>query len=795
MKQGFSQRDRSRKFIGKYQHKIDGPVKASGKAKYLDDIVLKSQHPGLLYAKVLRSPHPHARIKSLDTRKAEALPGVHVVLSYKDPEIAAMKPTQAGWTPFNTTSYDRMLWSNTLDRRVLSDTVRWVGDEAGVVVAAESPEIVEEALRLLEIEWEILPFVLEPVDSMKPGAPLIHPEINPTGNIQPPSPDMNSHTFIDVGDAETALAEADAVVEVNTEYNNSDQGCLGTRGCLMQWEGDKLTVWTSYYQADQTRMHITQMLNMPMHKVRVINPYIGGSFGRGNLGEQPFFIFTAVLAKRAGKPVLYQYTRREDFHDTRNRVLYNCRLGAMKDGNITAIYLNSIGDSGAYSDDTLGATDFVVREWAEANLGHIPNKKCETRAVYTNKIPGGIKRGIGNNQVNLAFGIALDELAEKLGMDPVELAIKNICFEHRPIPDRSLVAVLNEGARHIGWEKRLKPGLGSAKRGTRKRGFGFSLNNSWHAAWQELPRGHIQVSMRVNPDCTVILDAPTAETGTGSNTCNVLACAESLSFLGIKLEDIEWIAHTDTERGLKDQVQTDSAISYVQAEVMGKAAGMIKAQVQQRGAQKFNVKPEDVEVQDGRVFVKSTEEEISVKDLLWGGNLVPLLASVNETLPEENTGLPYVATFAEVEVDEELGLLDIVKLVVVHDCGTVIFPPGAEGQQVGGQAMAIGETMMEEIIYDRRTGVPMNFNWIDYKIPTILDVPEVEPVLLEVWKGAGEYGACGIGESVTTCAPAAVANAFYNATGVRLMSIPFTPDKVLKALETARNPSISKAAR
>jgi len=387
----------------------------------------------------------------------------------------------------------------------------------------------------------------------------------------------------------------------------------------------------------------------------------------------------------------------------------------------------------------------------------------------------------------------MDEMAEKLGMDPVEIAIKNLGFAHFQVPSHDVESVLQEGARRIGWKQRHNPSEGPIYEGTRKRGMGFSVHNSWHAAWQEVPRGHIQVSIRVNPDGTVILDAPSAETGTGSNVCNVLACAEKLSFLGIKPQDITWISQTDTERGLKDQVQTDSAISYVHAEVMGKAAQNIKTQVLEMAAQKFKVKPDDVDIQDGKVFVRSTEEEISVKDLLWNGDLVPILGTVSEVLPGEMTGTPFLATFAEVEVDSETGRVDVLKLVVVNDVGTVMYASGAEGQQVGGQAMALGEALTEELIYDSNTGVPLDFNWIDYKIPTILDVPEIEPVLMEVWKGTGEFGACGLGESVTTCAPRAIANAVYNALGVRINSIPITPEKVLAALGKISPTSLGKA--
>jgi xanthine dehydrogenase molybdenum-binding subunit len=431
----------------------------------------------------------------------------------------------------------------------------------------------------------------------------------------------------------------------------------------------------------------------------------------------------------------------------------------------------------------MAAVDFVPKEFAEETLAHIPNLRMETVGVYTNKIPGGCMRGIGNNQINLVFGLALDELAEKLGMDPIDLSVMNFGHEWGEVPDKSLAAVLREGAKRIGWEKRSGPGEGLLFEGAKKRGIGFSFHNSWHAAWQELPRGHIQVSVKINPDGTVILDAPTAETGPGSNSCSVFACAEALSFLGVGPDDIQWLSKTDTQRGLKDQVQTDSGVSYVHAEMMPRVAAKVKEQILALAALRLQVEPDELVIEAGRISVrKDPDKEMTVKDLFWEGDLVPILVTVSETLPTEVTGTPFCATFVEVEVDTETGQVKVLKSVVVHDPGTVMYASGAEGQQVGGQAMAIGESLTEEIVYDRATGIPLNFNWVDYKVPTMLEVPQVEPVLLEVWKGAGEYGACGIGESVTTCAPAAIANAIYNATGVKVGEIPFKPEKILEVL-------------
>ena len=372
---------------------------------------------------------------------------MHAVLRCDDPEITALKPTNAGWTPFFTASYERMMWPDYRDRRVLGDTAFWAGDEVGVVVAAESEHAAHDALRAVKVDWQEHPFVLDMWEALEPGAPILHPDINPESNLLPPQEPVTSPVFLDRGDVDQGFAEADVVAEIETHYHNPDHGCLDTRGCIMQWDGDYLTCWTSFYQADQTRMSLATMLDMPLHRIRVMNPYIGGNFGRGNQGDQPFLVFTALLAKRCnGRPVLYRMSRREDFHDTRTAATYRLKAGAKADGTIVALHSKGYGSSGAYADHTMATIDFVPREFAELTLAPIPNLRMEARAIYTNTVPGGVKRGIGNNEINLAFGQILDDLGEKLGMDPVEIARKNCGHEWGTAPDPSVEAVLREGA-------------------------------------------------------------------------------------------------------------------------------------------------------------------------------------------------------------------------------------------------------------------------------------------------------------------------------------------------------------
>jgi CO/xanthine dehydrogenase Mo-binding subunit len=304
---------------------------------------------------------------------------------------------------------------------------------------------------------------------------------------------------------------------------------------------------------------------------------VGGQFGRADTGDQPFYIFTALLAKKSGRPVKFRHNRRESFHDTRQPALYEGRVGAMADGTITARQFKSLGDIGAHADHSVFALKFAPAEIAEAALAPIPNLKMESYAVYTNHIPGCMMRGVGNSQFNFIFGGIIDVLAEKLAMDPLDLAVRNFGHAWGSCPDASLKAVLESGASAIGWkEKRHAPGEGETFEGVRKRGVGFSVHPGWHAEWQEERRGQVQARITLHPDCTVTLDAPTVETLTGSNTCNVLGCAEALIFLGISPEEIHWVSTIDTARGLRDCVQTDSAVSFLQSEVLVVAARELK---------------------------------------------------------------------------------------------------------------------------------------------------------------------------------------------------------------------------
>jgi xanthine dehydrogenase molybdenum-binding subunit len=786
MKQPYEPRVR-RNYVGAYRARIDGFEKASGRAKYAADMMVKCRMPGILHAKVLRSPFPHARIRSLDVSQAAQLRGVVDILTFEDPDVASLKPTNAGWTDgVDTLSYERMMWRRFRDRLVLGSHARWVGDEVGAVVAAESEEIAEEALRLIKVDWELLPFVLTPVAAMAPDAPILHPDVAAT-NVLPEDAVGGADVFVNKGDVDRGLADADVVVEATTTYHNATQNSLDNWCCLVEWVGDRITVWSNSYEAHQTRMHLSEMLEVPLNSVRVVSPYVGGQFGRGDTGDQPFFIFTALLARRTGRPVRFRHSRAESFHDGRQHICYTGRVGAKRDGTITTLSFNSVGNAGAYADHSMFAIKYAPVEVSEVAFAYIPNVRFEGRGVYTNKMPACMMRGVGNSQLNLILGRLVDGLADKLNIDPLDIACKNFGHPWEQVPNSSLVEVLRTGAERISWKaKRHAAGQGPVVDGVKKRGIGFSFHPGWHAEWQELRRGEVHVTITVNSDCSVTLDAPTVETGTGSNTCNVLGCAEALSFLGIGSGDIHWIWTVDTDASPQDCVQTDSSVSFLQSEVMAAACKQVKAKLLERVAPLLEATPAELEIDAGFVSRRDGGScRRSIRELLHEASLDPITVAMSRRPLEARTGVPFIATFAEVEVNTDTGQVVVVQLVVLNDCGTVMYATGAEAQQIGGQCIALGESLTEEIIYDERTGIPLNFNWIDYQIPTMADMPEIDPVLLEVWRGGGEYGACGLGEGTVTCTPRAVLNAIYNAIGVRIDDIPVKPETVLRAMGKA----------
>ena len=385
------------------------------------------------------------------------------------------------------------------------------------------------------------------------------------------------------------------------------------------------------------------------------------------------------------------------------------------------------------------------------------------------------------------MGLAVDELGERLGIDPLEIAVRNFSHEWEETPNASLHAVLSAGARRIGWKRRAAPSTAAPDYDGKLRGLGFSFHHAWHAAWQEEARGRVQVGITLNPDGSVVLDAPQAETGTGSNTCAVVSYAEAMAPFGVTPEDVEWVARVDTATGLKDMVQTDSAVAYLHAEVMHLAAADIRTQLRRAAAAVLGVDAAAVDLRDGLVLVDGAETGTSVKDVLRAPDMLPLRAMATEMPPLQRTGAPYLATFAEVAVDPETGKVDVERLIVVHDAGAGDVPDRRRGAADRRPGAGRGRGAVPGGRVRRPDGQALSFDWVDYTMPTMLDMPQVEPVLLEVWKGAGTYGACGVGESGHT--PARHAPSSTPSTtppACASTRSPAKPERVLEALARKR---------
>lgn len=781
-----------RKYIGQYSPRTDGLTKASGKAMYTDDMTAQYKYPNMLYMRMLKSPYPHAKIKSIDTSAAEALPGVVAILKYDDPVVESWPWTSCTFSDsVGTWTKDQSWTYGVFDRKILGTHAHWVGDELGVAVAATSQETAEEAIALMKVDWEVLPFVLTYEDAIKPDAPILHPEVDPTSNYVPIGCADENGVIMDKGDFDKAYEEAEVKIEAESEFYNAQQAAMEYWSGMVDWNDDGMLVLSDSYAVDQTRWSMHDFFGVPLKDIRVITPFQGGQHGRADTNEQYFYFVCAELSRRTGCPVKYRATRKEAFHDCRNTMLLKTKLGSDKEGNISAMKMEIIANEGAYLDLGEGDVTLSVDVWLEGTPYNIPNIKVVGTEVYTNIIPSSCMRSVGNVGCNYIFGLALDMLAEELDMDPAELYIKNCSCEGIPAPNPCLEEVVRKGCKELGWENRHKAGEGPLIDGTKKRGMGFCVGDTWHVERYEYRRGNTQIMIKLNPDGTCLLDAPTVEVGTGSNHCAVLAAAEGA---GIHPDQFKWISNMDTENTLKDEVQSDSAVSYILSEAAYEAGLKLKERFLKQVAHRFDVESwEELDMNEGVVFVKAdpltritVAEYFETVELMQEDTLRPVTIYHERPLSQINNGVAYMGAFADVEVDTTTGEVDVKRLIVASDGGTILNPAGADGQLVGGQCMGIGESLFERMIYDPNTGIPLNFNMIDYKFPTIEDFPDVDPMPMEVYKdGAGNFSCSGIGEGAPSCTPRAVANAIYNAIGVRVNGSAISPKDILKALGKA----------
>jgi 4-hydroxybenzoyl-CoA reductase alpha subunit len=750
--------------IGKRLPRIDAVEKATGTAEYLGDLKIS----GMLYGKILRSPYSHAKVLNVDTSKAERLRGVRAAVTGKDTKgiRICVIPHLANKPP------------------LAENQVRFIGDEVAAV-AADSEEIAEDALDLIEVEYEELPSVFDPIEAMKPGAVKIHEG----GNVA-------NHISRSYGDVENALAESDYVFEDHFETQAQHHCCLETRGCIAHFDrSGNLTVWVTTQIPHPYRKMLADMLGMSLNKIRIIKVYMGGGFGE-RLEVDPIDVITVFLSKKTGRPVRIINTRDEQFTTGRTRypMVIDIKTGVKKDGTLLAREVRVVTDNGAYNNQGTAITNGVGTKCSY--LWSIPNVKFEGDVVFTNKVYGGGFRGYGNPQITFAIESQMDMIAEKLGIDVKDLCLKNVNYEGQitcvgdKVTSCGLKDCIEKAVGAIGWkDKRRKPGkCGVGIASVMHTGGGLRLQ---HKGGSNLS----DVFIKMNSDGTIDLASGMGETGQGSDTIFAQIAAETL---GLRLDDIRVITG-DTSATPQCMGAWGSREVFVGGNAVMLAAEEVRQKLFDEASEILGASVNDLVLRDKMVYVKGhLEKAVSIGQIVttcYAKGEIPA-ARVCYDAPSPHisdrnvgSGLAYGGspTFSfgtqtvEVEVNEKTGQVKVLKFVAAHDIGRVINPLTAEGQIEGAIAQGLGYALSEGFIWEE--GIVLNPNFQDYRVFYINDVPNSKTILIESIDPSGPYGAKGLGEMGMVPTAAAVANAIYDAVGVRIKSLPITSEKILAALK------------
>ncbi|AFM23407.1 xanthine dehydrogenase family protein molybdopterin-binding subunit [Desulfomonile tiedjei] len=745
--------------VGKSLPQIDALQKAIGETRYVSDITL----PRMLYGRILRSPYPHARIRNIDVSRAEALPGVKSVITYADTPAVRFGPRSEDWT-------------------ILANTKAiFEGDEIAAVAAVDE-DVAEEALELITVDYEPIPGVFDPLDAMAPDAPLVHDD--KPGNIA-------AEFSIQAGDVDDALKRSHFVYEARYFTNQVYQAYLEPMGAVAQTDiSGRLTLWVGTQIPNMMRMSYAKALSMAPEDIRIVVPDYGGAFGAKM--ENNSHLVAAVLARKSGRPVKVINPRQDDFLAGNPRVpMYiDIKLGVDSDGILTGKDVKIVGGNGART--VYGPAIVSTACYRVDSLYRFKHVRAKGYTVYTNTIPTGCFRGFGNSQSTFALESSLDAIAEELSMDPIELRMKNaigpneVSVHGWKIGSNGLRECMTRAAESAQW---------SEKRSQKKpfRGIGLACCNhvSGNRAFAREFDGGSGI-IRVGRDGRVTLYHGESDMGQGQKTAFAQIAAEKL---GISLEQIE-VAVVDTDVspfGLGSFATRGttiggngvlSAATEAFRQLAGVAADMLEAN------------EDDIVAANGKFFVKgSPEKYILFKEVAnqastsrGGAPLIAVGSYIPPTqLPDPVTkygnispAYPFGCHIAEVEVDPETGEITVVNFVAAHDVGRAINPMATEGQIEGGVVQGLGWTLMEKMVVEN--GHLVNPSFLDYEIPGPLDVPKITPLLIESIEPEGPYGAKGIGEPALNPSMAAITNAIYNATGVRILALPVTAEKLLSEL-------------
>ncbi|MBI2953078.1 MAG: molybdopterin-dependent oxidoreductase [Chloroflexi bacterium] len=756
--------------LGQRLPRVDGPVKATGKANYADDLVL----PGMLYAKLKRSPHAHAKILSIDTSEAERLPGVRGIVVGAD-----FGKFRYGLRPDTRDEYPMAL-----------DKARFVGEEVAAVAAIDE-DIAQEAVELIKVEYEVLPAVTDPEAALREGAPQIHAD--KPGNI-------SIHMHTEFGDVDAAFKDADYVREDRFYSQSVLHGFMEPNSLVASWEPpNRITVWASKQSPYFLYRNLANCFDVPLSNVRVVQPYIGGGYG-GKNGSYALDFAAVMLSKKTGRPVKLTLTQEEVLTAQRRRhpMIVWLKTGVKKDGTLLACECRIIADGGAGT--AIGPTT-IANAFYFMNLPYVvPNVRFDGKRVYTNRPVSVAQRGNGIQQIRYAADVQIDMIAEDLGIDPVEIRRRNSAYTGYTTPNGMKVTScglqesIDEALKAVDWEKEFRswPEKAEEPTGRIAKGVGIACNSFCSGVRL---RGHNCCSavIKVHEDGTVSLMTGSTDSGQGSETVLAMIVAE---VLGTRIEDVV-VPQTDSTVTPVDPGSFGSRVSSTAGNAVRIAAEDARRQLVAVAAELLEAKPEDIELRDRKVFVKGApDKSMRFRDLArltvahgagttvigsgsWGQEIDPV--DFEKGIGNLAGSYTFGTQAAWVEVDTETGKVNVTRMVVAHDCGFALNPLAVEGQHEGSIGGGVGHTIYEHCVED--DGQTLSSNFTSYAMPTVGDMPEMISYSIETLDPVGAFGAKESGEGTQVSTIPAIVNAIHNAIGVWMTDLPITPEKVLKALD------------
>jgi xanthine dehydrogenase molybdenum-binding subunit len=778
--------------IGKRIPKMDAPEKASGRTRYIDDINV----PGQLHGAILRSQRVHARILRIDVSRARALPGVHAVITAADVPNQRPIGVAKDHLPLKT------------------DRVRSVRDEIAAV-AAETEEIARAALKLIEVEYEDLPVITDAAKSLEPGAPLIHPPIegapaNAPVGLAGKTDNIAMRFDYEHGDVVEAEAESDVVVEDSFYLHYVTHCCLGVSGVIAEFDArGNLLLYSNTQVPFLHKREFADILGMDPGRVRIIQPPIGGGFG-SKLDLYPFEIICAYLARATGRPVKLVFNREEEFvaSPTRQPVRLTLRSGCKRDGTLTFRSVHTLHDNGAYT--SWGATTPFVMMQTFSSLYRVPNCDYHTVAVYSNNPYAGSFRGYGNLQATFAVEAHMDKMAEALGIDPLEFRLKNaqvtgeVTGQGMVFRSCGFQECLRTAAQRSDFQRKHREYAARQREpGRFKRGIGIASMLHVGGGAKIYPSDGCGTILKLDDFAHLTLITGASEIGQGSETVlTQLVCEE----LGLPMSAVT-VVNNDTDITPWDVGVHASRTTFIAGNSALGAAREAKAKILAAAAERFECAADTLELRSGCIVRKATGESLTdlarfLRSLHFSKRAELVMTSFYYEPPsmhqdknfkgDVSAAYAWATQIVEVEVDTDTGAVRMEKVTAAHDVGRVLNRLGIEGQVEGGIVMGQGYALTESLMIE--DGRVRNPNFRDYKLVTAPETPEMDITFIESMDGEGPKGAKGVGEAPAICIAAATANAIYNATGARITTLPFTPERVYRALHGAL-PAMPRVAK